>query len=324
VADDFNPWQWATFVTDAAATIVQQAPEPETTGPEPGDQRTIAMAQIVPRLGDLAHNLDLHLARIEEARQGGADLIVFPELSLTGYFVRDMVPELARGLDSDEVQQLAAAAGPCDLVFGMIEDDRHGRYRIAAVYVRDGRVAHVHRKVYLPTYGLFDEKRYFAPGDRIAACSTPSWGQMGLLVCEDLWHLSAVTVLQAEGVDLLVAIANSPGRGIDGPRVRTAEIYERMCRTYAEMLGAVVVFVNRAGFEDGLCFWGGSMAVGPDGQVLSQAPHFDEALVYTRYRMADLRRRRTVTPLARDENLLLTIEELQRVKRQRYEGRSAT
>lgn len=278
------------------------------------------MAQIAPRLGDVAANLDLHLARIEEARRQGADLIVFPELSLTGYFVRDMVPELARSVDSAEVQAICRAAGSGGVIFGMIEDDAHGRFHIAAVYAADGQVRHVHRKVYLPTYGLFDEKRYFAPGKRIAACEAPGLGRLGILICEDLWHLSAVSILQAEEIDLLVAISNSPARGVEGPRVRTAETYERMCQTYAEMLGAMVVFVNRAGFEDGLCFWGGSMAVGADGETLQQAPFFDEALLLTQFDPADLRRRRVLTPLARDENLLLTIEELQRIKRHRYEG----
>ena len=154
----------------------------------------------------------------------------------------------------------------------------------------------------------------------MAACEAPGLGRLGILICEDLWHLSAVSILQAEEIDLLVAISNSPARGVEGPRVRTAETYERMCQTYAEMLGAMVVFVNRAGFEDGLCFWGGSMAVGADGETLQQAPFFDEALLLTQFDPADLRRRRVLTPLARDENLLLTIEELQRIKRHRYEG----
>ena len=113
-------------------------------------------------------------------------------------------------------------------------------------------------------------------------------------------------------------MANSPGRGVDGAKIRTAETYEQSARTFAQLLGAAVVVVNRVGFEDGLCFWGGSMAVAPDGRVIAQAPMFDEALSVVALDPAELRRQRLITPLARDERLLVTIEELNRIKRERY------
>ena len=132
---------------------------------------------------------------------------------------------------------------------------------------------HVHRKVYLPTYGLFDEQRYFAAGERFQAFDTPRFGRVGILVCEDFWHLSAAAIMQAEEVDMLICVANSPARGVDGRPIRTAETYEHLAKSFAQLLGAVVMLVNRVGFEDGLCFWGGSMAVGPDGRTMAQAPH---------------------------------------------------
>ena len=126
--------------------------------------------------------------------------------------------------------------------------------------------------------------------------------------------------MQAEEVDLLICPANSPARGVHGPKIRTAEIYEHAAKTYAQLMGATVVLVNRVGFEDGLCFWGGSLAVGPDGISIAQAPMLDEALCMATFDPAELRRQRLMTPLARDERLLLTIEELQRIKRRRYES----
>ena len=105
---------------------------------------------------------------------------------------------------------------------------------------------------------------------------------MGILICEDFWHLSAAAIMQAEEVDLLVCPSNSPARGVDGPKVRTAETYEHLAKAFAQLLGAVVIVVNRVGFEDGLCFWGGSMAVGPDGRTIAQAPMLDEALTWPR------------------------------------------
>lgn len=278
----------------------------------------IALAQIAPKLGDVAGNLALHLKQIAAAKEQAADLIVFPELSLTGYFLRDMVPDVALSADADELQALADAAGEAAVVVGFVEESPDRRFYNSAFFAEDGHIRHVHRKVYLPTYGLFEEQRYFAAGERIRAFDSARFGRVGLLVCEDFWHLSAAAIMQAEGVDLLICVANSPARGVDGPKIRTAEVYERLAKMYAQMIGAVVVVVNRVGFEDGLCFWGGSQAVGPDGNTLAEAPSLDESLTIATFDPAELRRQRLITPLARDEKLLLTIEELERIKCERY------
>ena len=244
----------------------------------------VAMAQIAPKLGDVPRNLVLHLEQIEAARRQHADLVVFPELSLTGYFVRDMVPDLAISPAGPEIRQLIDAAGPMSLVVGFIEESPHHRFHNATLWAEGGRVIHVHRKVYLPTYGLFDEQRYFAAGDRLMAFDTARFGRVGILICEDFWHLSAAAIMQAEEVDLLICTANSPARGVEGPKVRIAETYEQLATALAQMLGAAVIVVNRVGFEDGLCFWGGSMAVGPDGRTIAQAAMLDPALTAGRVR----------------------------------------
>lgn len=290
----------------------------ESTNAAAASQPRVALVQCSPLLGDRQRNLALHLDKIAEARAQGADLIVFPELSLTGYFLRDIVPEVALARTAPEIAQLCEAAGPAALVAGFVEESPGHHFYNAALFAEDGKLLHVHRKVYLPTYGLFEEQRYFAAGKRIEAFDSARFGRVGLVVCEDLWHLSIATVMQAEEVDLLVWLVNSPARGVDGPKIRTAETYERMARTYAQLLGAVIVLVNRVGFEDGLCFFGGSMVVGPDGRTLAEAPQFDEALTLASIDPAQLRRERLTTPLGRDEQLLLTIEELERIKRRRY------
>jgi NAD+ synthase (glutamine-hydrolysing) len=293
-------------------------PEPQQAAPPERRGFRVALAQIAPLLGDRRRNLQLHIERIEQARTDAADLIVFPELSLTGYFLRDMVPDVALTPDAPEIAELLSACGPLAAAVGFVEETPQHHFHNAALFAEGGRIVHLHRKVYLPTYGMFDEQRYFAEGERLRAFDSPRFGRVGLLICEDFWHLSAVAVMQAEGVDLLICMANSPGRGVDGPKLRTAETYDLLSRTFAQMLGAAVVLVNRVGFEDGLCFWGGSQVVGPDGRILGQAPMFDEAQVNVDFDPAELRRERIATPLARDERLLLLIEELQRIKRRRY------
>ncbi len=280
----------------------------------------MALAQISPVLGDRPRNLELHVQQIEAARRQQADLIVFPELSLTGYFVRDMVPDVALNPAGPEVGRLIEAAGAASLVAGLVEESPRHRFYNAAFFAEGGRIVHVHRKVYLPTYGLFDEQRYFAAGERIEAFDTARFGRVGILICEDFWHLSAAAIMQAEEVDLLICVANSPARGVEGPKIHTAETYDQITKAFAQLLGATVVMVNRVGFEDGLCFWGGSMVVGPDGRTIAQAPMLDPSLTVAVFDPAELRRQRLIAPLARDERLLLTIEEFNRIKRQRYGG----
>jgi predicted amidohydrolase len=277
----------------------------------------VALAQIAPRLGDRERNLRLHADQIVAACQAKADLIVFPELSLTGYFLRDMVPDMALAPSAPEVAGLLQS-GDVDVVFGFVEQSPQQRFYNSALYAEDGRVVHVHRKVYLPTYGLFDEQRYFAAGRRLQAFQTKRFGRVGLLVCEDFWHLSAAAIMQAEEVDILICIANSPARGVQGEQTDTTAVYQHVSKTYSLLLGATVILVNRVGFEDGLCFWGGSMAVGPGGKVLAEAPQFDESLTMASIDPAELRRQRVITPLTRDERLLLTLAELNRIRRRRY------
>jgi predicted amidohydrolase len=126
--------------------------------------------------------------------------------------------------------------------------------------------------------------------------------------------------MQAEQINLLILVANSPARGVQGDTIGTASIYRHICQAYAVLLGTVVVMVNRVGFEDGLCFWGGSMVIGPAGNVLAECPQLDPSLTVAEWDAADLRRDRIITPLGRDERLLVTLEELKRIKRQRYEN----
>jgi predicted amidohydrolase len=304
----------------AKTPVAAQSPEP--VGQPAPDRWRVALVQMAPVLGDRRRNWALHKDRIAQAREQGADLIVFPELSLTGYFLRDMVPDVALPLDSPEIRELVEAASPAALALGFVEQTPGAKFYNSALFAEAGRVVHVHRKVYLPTYGLFDEQRYFAAGQRIQAFDTRAFGRVGLLVCEDFWHLSAAAIMQAEEVDVLVCVANSPARGVQGPTIATAETYQYLCRAYALLLGAVVVLVNRVGYEDGLCFWGGSMVVGPDGRVLAEAPQLDEALTIAEIDPAELRRQRVITPLARDERLLLLMEELDRIKRRRYDANS--
>ncbi|MGB8647810.1 MAG: nitrilase-related carbon-nitrogen hydrolase [Anaerolineae bacterium] len=275
------------------------------------------LAQIAPRLGDVKANLDKHLAYIEQARQQQVDLLVFPELSLTGYYVKDLVPTLAaHPVPGDPLLgPLLQASRDLDLVVGFVEQDARYRYYIAAAYLANGQALHVHRKVYLPTYRMFDDARYFAAGDRFRAFDT-RWGRMGLTICEDAWHLSAAYLLWQDGADFIVDIAASPGYGLaaDEPGTLASErTVNSFLHSYAELLTSYVLYTNRVGIEDGISFWGGSVVMAPDGRPLCTAPLLQEALVVAEIDVDALRRARLRLPTLRDERLDLVMRELDRI-----------
>ena len=278
---------------------------------------SVALAQIDPALGDRGRNLERHRQWVEQAAETGASLLVFPELSLTGYFLKDLVSDSAIQLDSKEMRDLAALSTKLDVVLGAVIESPDHRYFNASLYFSRGELLHVQRKVYLPTYGMFDEQRYFAPGDRFRSFATP-FGRAGMLVCEDIWHLSSAYILSLEGVDMIICPSSSPGRGITtDERLGTAESYALVCRTYAQFLTTFFLYCNRVGFEDGANFWGGSMVIGPNGDIIAQHQDADEALVLATLDLADVRRERLANPLLRDERLELTINELRRVWHER-------
>jgi len=278
---------------------------------------SVALAQMDPVLGDRGRNLERHRQWVKQAAETGASLLVFPELSLTGYFLKDLVPDSAIQLDSKEMRDLAALSTELDVVLGAVIESPDHRYFNASLYFSRGELLHVHRKVYLPTYGMFDEQRYFAPGDRFRSFATP-FGRAGMLVCEDIWHLSSAYILSLEGVDMIICPSSSPGRGITtDERLGTAESYALVCRTYAQFLTTFFLYCNRVGFEDGANFWGGSMVIGPNGDIIAQHQDADEALVLATLDLADVRRERLANPLLRDERIELTINELRRVWHER-------
>ncbi len=273
------------------------------------------IAQINPRLGDLGANLAIYEEKIREARDNGVDLLVFPELSLTGYFLRDMVPNVALKLSSREMKHLKELSRQVAFVAGLVEESSDYRFYNSAVYFEDGEVRHVHRKVYLPTYGMFDEQRYFARGDRIRAFDS-KFGRIGMLICEDLWHPSTVYLAALDGALAIVCPSSSPLRGIiEGqPQDDNARYWELINRSYAETFSLYVIYGNRAGFEDGVGFWGGSEILDPFGNVLAKAKYYDEDQVIGEIALETVRRKRTVSPLLRDEDLDLTINELMRIR----------
>jgi NAD+ synthase (glutamine-hydrolysing) len=277
---------------------------------------TLALAQINTRLGDVDANLEKHLTLAKQAWKSGAELIVFPELSLTGYMLQDIAATVAHRPTNDDLvfRQLLKASHNLDMLVGFVEEDERYRFYIAAAYLSGGKIVHVHRKVYPPTYGIFDERRYFAAGDTFRAFDT-QFGRVGILICEDFWHASSPYTLWMDGADILLFTSASPGRGVTEEILGSAKWVETVNRTYAGLFTTFVAHANRVGFEDGLNFWGTSTVFDPDGKLIAQAPNDEEGLTLAELDLAQLKRTRMRLPLLRDERLEVVTRELERIQR---------
>ena len=275
----------------------------------------IALAQINTHLGDPQANLEKHLIYAKHASDSGADLLIFPELSLTGYALQDLASTVAHRPSSDDpiFQPLLKASKKLDLVVGFVDEDSRHRFFIAAAYLSGGEVIHVHHKVYLPTYGLFDEGRFFAWGDSIRAFDT-RFGRVGIAICEDFWHASPPYLLWLDGADLMIFTSASPGRGISrDDKLESARWVEQINQAYASLFTTFVAHANRVGFEDGLNFWGGATVCDPNGRLLAKGPYHEEALVQAEIDLNQLHRTRARLPVLRDERTALVQREMARI-----------
>ena len=261
----------------------------------------IAIAQCAPALGAVKRNLEMHREWISKAKGNGAKLVVFPELSLTGYYLKDLAADVACAADDAQLAPIAAASRDIDVIAGFVERSKDAKLHIAQGYWSGGALRHVHRKVYLPTYGIFDDGRYFGPGPGFTTFES-AIGTAGMAICEDLWHLSVPYVYAVGGASVIFSPSASPGRGVaEGGDLGTAASCRMMDQFYAQYLTVYIVFANRVGHEDGIAFWGGSEVVAPDGTVVGRAKEFEEELLLAEIDPALVARERARNPLLRDE-----------------------
>jgi predicted amidohydrolase len=293
----------------------ESTPRRQRTAPAPVHRARLSLGQLAPRLGDVEANLDMHLQMIEEAREHGSDLVLFPELSLTGYQLKDIVPDVALQPQMREWSQLQRASRGLCVGVGLVEESADHHFYNSYVMFEDGEVAHVHRKVYLPTYGLFEEGRLYAAGERIQAYDG-RMGRCGLLLCEDIWHPSTLYILSMDRAEIIIAAAASPIRGADmGEEGSNIDVWKTALKMYSQLFSCTMILVNRVGFEDGLSFWGGSCVLAPGGVHLFDAPPIETGLFHCEFDRNAVRRHRISDPTLRSERLDITLSELQRIQR---------
>lgn len=278
-----------------------------------------AIVQFKPEKGRLGENL----ARLSQVLKALAphrpQVVVLPEAALTGYFLQGGVRELA--LSQDELFQAVLSAyrqagleEPLDLVVGFYERDGGAYYNSAAYLELPHRLVHVHRKVFLPTYGVFDEERYLARGSRVAAFNT-RFGRAGLLICEDFWHSLTSAILALDGAQVLYVPSASPARGFYGEVPDNVARWRVLAQAVAGEHGVYVLLASLVGFEAGKGMSGGSLAVGPEGRVLAEGPLFEEAALLLDVDLDRIPPVRYDSPLLSDlqASLPLLLDDLKRV-----------
>jgi NAD+ synthetase len=291
----------------------------------------VVVVQLKPRKGDYAANL-ARLAGIFsqiDSLEPRPDVAVFAETALTGYFVEGGVRDVAMtaGAFARDLQsQYTSAVGtphPLDLCIGFYEVWNNAFYN-SALYVTLGGdaplIRHVHRKLFLPTYGMFDEERFVDSGFEVRAFDT-DWGRAAMLICEDAWHSLTGTVAALDGATTVFVLSASPARGVwkredEGPIPANLKRWERLARDIAEEHGVFVALVNLVGTEGGKTFSGGSIICGPHGDVRAQAPLWDETIMTITLDPHDLTRARSDAPLLNDlekmmPHLMRTVDRIQ-------------
>ncbi len=277
----------------------------------------LAIAQMRPRKGAYAENLRRLGAMFREAGVWNEppDLLVAPETALTGYFVEGAVRELAMPADrlyDDLAREHTASGAPAmDVALGfyeVFENRLHNSSLYATLGGADAGIRHVHRKIFLPTYGVFDEERFVEAGRSVQAFDT-RWGRASMIICEDAWHSFAPMLAALDGAQLIIVPSASPARGIqpDGDPDRPASLsrWERIIQDIAGEHGVYVALVQLVGFEGGKAFPGGSVVAGPAGSLLLRAPVFEEALIPLTLDFDEITRARADSPLLADLEMRL-------------------
>lgn len=264
----------------------------------------VHLAQIKPVLGDVEKNAEKHFEIIENAMREGCEIVVFPELSLTGYYLLDLVYDVAMDEHHPIYQKFLDYSRDIAIVFGFVYESKDRLFYNASAFVHRGRTVHMHRKVYLPDYTLFEEGRYFAAGNRIEVFES-EFGTSGMLICEDVFHMSSLYIMSQSGVQNIFILSNSPARGNLEVGHEASGTWQTSNRYMAGVLTVNVVFVNRVGVEDGVSFWGGSEAYDARGKRLVSLPMFKEETRCVDIDLESVRRARIETPFLRDEKSFL-------------------
>lgn len=276
-----------------------------------GRTMKVGVAQVDSTIGALRDNADKHRQFIRDARAQGLDLLLFPELSLTGYDLNHSTQEVALFADDPLFKELAAEAKDMTVVLGFVEEGPAAQFYNAAVVLRDGEILFKHRKINLPTYGNLHEGKWFASGRYVETVELSKHWRAGLLICADLWNPALVNLASMHGATMLLAPINSAVDAVS-TEFNNPHGWDLASRFYAMIYGMPVIMANRVGVENGARFWGGSRIIDPFGEVLADAGE-EETLIAAELDFEAVRTARVQLPTVRDSNFGLVLREMKRL-----------
>ena len=277
----------------------------------------IGLAQMDCELGNIKVNLNKMKGFISRAREEKVNLLIFPELSLTGYSVKELVSKVAIRIDDPIIKVLKKESKDISLVVGIVEESRDCNFYNTALYLEKGKIIHIHRKIYLPNYGIFDEKKYFSSGERMRSFKT-SYGRMTILICADSWHPVLPYISALDGASIFIHTVASFEKGL-GEEISNRIAWERLNKFYAQIFSSHVIFVNRVGSEGENKFWGGSTIIDPGGKEVTKADYCKEQLITAIVDLKEVRYHRNILTEFRKEKIDLAVRELERIKQERSE-----
>lgn len=260
----------------------------------------IAIAQIDSHLSQFERNLQKHLQYIQLAQDAGAELIIFPEMSLTGYSLQDLALHQAIPVESPKLDPLRKASLHIDVIAGYPEKAEHSAY-IASSYFSGGKVLATHRKCYLPINGMFNDSKDFKRGSHVSVFRLRNGHLASLLICRDIWHMDTVMKCAESGAEVIFAPSAVPLRSISGQGPSIAPFMERTIQGYAEKNHQFIVFANRVGFEEGICFYGGCIVADPFGKIVTKGPYLEEQLVLSEINWENIERKNRILPLSYEQ-----------------------
>ncbi|RBP85477.1 putative amidohydrolase [Cytobacillus firmus] len=277
----------------------------------------IGIAQVAPLFGNVQANLS-QMKDIMHENSGKAELLVFPELSLTGYDLKDQLFNVALTIDAKEILQVCeiSADTGVNVVFGFVEKGKGEQIYNSAIMIQNGKITSVQRKIYPTNYGDFEEAKYFARGKKVNMDQIDSFIS-SMLICNDVWHPSLPHIAAHHHTSLLIALINSPEGGL-GSEYSSSTGWERVGQFYASVYGCYVVLVNRVGIENGIMFYGNSKVINPYGEVILQCPYGDPAVQICEIDYKAVKEIRKLLPIMRDEDVHITLKHFKEIADQDF------
>lgn len=272
----------------------------------------VAVAQIDSVLGDLRGNTNKHLDFIRRAADSGVEVLLFPELSLTGYGLGERVPEVALPREHEIIKLISQAAPNMTVLVGFVEEGPAAQFFNSMAALRDGRLVFIHRKLNIPTYGRLEEGKLFASGSYVETFPVHGRWRGGIMICADLWNPALVHLAMVHGTTLLFAPLNSAEHAVSD-EFSNPKSWDTVLRFYAIMYAMPIMVANRVGDEQGARFWGQSRIIGPRGEMLAQADEASECLIHASIDYEAVRQSRFQLPTVRDSNLDLVHREIARL-----------